>query len=86
LRPLFRDVETDIVKPYLVGPGGLLDDNAHAYGADALVLVRPDGHIGLVADAADTATVAEYLRCLSETSKAPGSAKARARSSARADD
>ena len=65
--PHFANVKTNIVKPYLVGPGGLLDDNghaAHAYGTDALILVRPDGHIGLVADAADTATVAEYLRCL----------------------
>jgi 2-polyprenyl-6-methoxyphenol hydroxylase-like FAD-dependent oxidoreductase len=56
-----------IVRPYLVGPGGLLDDEGHAaraYGTDALVLVRPDGYIGLVAGPAETGTVAEYLRSL----------------------
>ncbi|BCL16499.1 FAD-dependent oxidoreductase [Micromonospora sagamiensis] len=60
------DVETDIVRPYLVGPGGFLDDGpaARAYGTDALVLVRPDGHIGLVADPAEAGVVAAYLRSL----------------------
>ncbi len=61
------EAETDILKPYLVGPGGLLDDDghvAHAYGTDALVLVRPDGYVGLVADPTDPASVAEYLRAL----------------------
>ncbi len=61
------NVQTDIVKPYLVGPGGLFDDDghtAHAYGTDALILVRPDGHIGLVAHPTETETVAEYLRSL----------------------
>jgi 2-polyprenyl-6-methoxyphenol hydroxylase-like FAD-dependent oxidoreductase len=60
-------VETDIVKPYLVGPGGLLDDGRHAarvYGADALILVRPDGYIGLVAGPEETGAVAGYLRSL----------------------
>ncbi|MEO3924194.1 FAD-dependent oxidoreductase [Micromonosporaceae bacterium B7E4] len=64
---LFGEVETDIVTPHLVGPGGLRDDGGHAaraYGTEALVLVRPDGHIGLVADAADTGSVAGYLRSL----------------------
>jgi hypothetical protein len=64
---VFGDVETDIVKPYLVGPGGLLDDDGHAthaYGTDALILVRPDGHIGLVADPTETGRVAEYLHSL----------------------
>jgi 2-polyprenyl-6-methoxyphenol hydroxylase-like FAD-dependent oxidoreductase len=63
----FGDAGTAIVKPYLVGPGGLLDDDgyaARAYGTDALILVRPDGHIGLVADPAQTGEVAEYLRSL----------------------
>ena len=44
-----------IVRPYLVGPGGLADDGGHvarAYGTDALVLVRPDGYVGMVADPA----------------------------------
>jgi hypothetical protein len=61
------DIETDIVKPYLVGPGGHLDDDgqvAHAYGTDALILVRPDGHIGLVAHPTETGSVGEYLRSL----------------------
>ena len=61
------EAETHILKPYLVGPGGLLDDDghvAHAYGTDALILIRPDGYIGLVADPAETGSVGEYLRCL----------------------
>ena len=61
------DVGTGIVRPYRVGPGGLLDDEGHvarAYGTDALVLVRPDGYIGLVAGPAETGTVTEYLRSL----------------------
>jgi hypothetical protein len=61
------DAGTDIVRPCHVGPGGLLDDDGHAaraYGTDALVLVRPDGYIGLVADPAEPGTVAEYLRSL----------------------
>ncbi|XTZ16476.1 FAD-dependent oxidoreductase [Micromonospora echinospora] len=57
---------TDTVRPYLVGPGGFRDDGAvaDAYGTDALVLVRPDGHVGLVADPTEAEAVAEYLRCL----------------------
>jgi 2-polyprenyl-6-methoxyphenol hydroxylase-like FAD-dependent oxidoreductase len=54
---------SELVKPYLIGPGGLLDDGghvAHAYGEDALVLVRPDGHVGLVAGPDDARAVAEY--------------------------
>jgi 2-polyprenyl-6-methoxyphenol hydroxylase-like FAD-dependent oxidoreductase len=61
------DIRPDIVKSYRVGPGGLLDDEGHAaraYGTDALVLVRPDGYIGLVADPAEPGTVAGYLRSL----------------------
>lgn len=65
--PVLSDVETDIVKPHLVGPGGLLDDDghvAHVYGSDALILVRPDGHIGLVAHPTEVESVGEYLRSL----------------------
>ena len=61
------EAETDTLKPYLVGPGGLLDDDghvAHAYGTDALILIRPDGYIGLVADPAETGGVGAHLRCL----------------------
>jgi 2-polyprenyl-6-methoxyphenol hydroxylase-like FAD-dependent oxidoreductase len=63
------ELSTDIVKPYRAGPGGqgLLDDAGHvaaAYGTDALILVRPDGYIGLVADPAHPESVAEYLRSL----------------------
>jgi 2-polyprenyl-6-methoxyphenol hydroxylase-like FAD-dependent oxidoreductase len=67
LGPMLADVEPDIVKPYHVGPGGLVDDEghvAHAYGTEALMLVRPDGYVGLVANATDTDSVAEYLRSL----------------------
>ena len=56
---------SDIVEPRLIGPGGLVDDGGHvarAYGRDALVLVRPDGYIGLIADADDASAVADYLR------------------------
>jgi hypothetical protein len=58
---------SDIVKPCLIGPGGLVDDTGHvarAYGQDALILVRPDGSIELIADADDTPAVTGYLRCL----------------------
>jgi hypothetical protein len=64
---VFGDVETDMVKPCLVGARGLLDGDGHAaraYGTDALILVRPDGYIGLIADPAETGTVTEYLRSL----------------------
>ncbi len=56
-----------LVKTYLIGAGGLIDDAgdvARAYGADALVLVRPDGYIGLIADAGDAPAVTGYLRSL----------------------
>jgi len=65
--PVLGDTGTGIVRPYLVGPGGLLDDGghvAHAYGTDALILVRPDGYIGLVAHPAQTGSAGEYLRSL----------------------
>jgi 2-polyprenyl-6-methoxyphenol hydroxylase-like FAD-dependent oxidoreductase len=60
-------VKTGIVKPGLIGPGGLVDDAghvAHAYGQDALILIRPDGYIGLIAEADDAVAVAGYLRSL----------------------
>jgi len=60
-------LRTDIVRPCPIGPGGLIDDAgqvAHAYGQDALILVRPDGYIGLIADPDDTRAVADYLRSL----------------------
>jgi len=62
-----NDLKSDIVKPYLIGPGGLIDDAghaAHAYGQDALILIRPDGYIGLIADADNAPAVAGYLRSL----------------------
>ena len=61
------DLTSDIVKPYLIGPGGLIDDSGHVargYGQDALILVRPDGYIGLIADAGNALAVAGYLRSL----------------------
>jgi len=62
-----NDLKSDIVKPCLIGPGGLIDaagHAAHAYGQDALILIRPDGYIGLIADADDALAVAGYLRSL----------------------
>jgi hypothetical protein len=58
---------SDIVRPCLIGPGGLVDDSGHvacAYGEDILVLVRPDGYLGLIADADDAPAVAGYLGSL----------------------
>jgi hypothetical protein len=65
--PALRAAGSALVKPYLIAPGGLLDDEGHtarAYGPDALVLVRPDGYIGLIAGPADAEAVAGYLRSL----------------------
>ena len=60
-------IKSDNVRPYLIGPGGLSDDAGHvarAYGGEALILVRPDGYLGLIADADDAAAVNDYLRSL----------------------
>jgi 2-polyprenyl-6-methoxyphenol hydroxylase-like FAD-dependent oxidoreductase len=62
------ELTSDIVQPCMIGPGGgLVDDAGHvadAYGQDALILVRPDGYIGLIADAGNAAAVGDYLRSL----------------------
>jgi threonine dehydrogenase-like Zn-dependent dehydrogenase len=61
------DPEADHVKPYLIGASGLVDDGGHAsraYGEDVLVLVRPDGYVGLLAGADDTQTLSDYLHSL----------------------
>jgi 2-polyprenyl-6-methoxyphenol hydroxylase-like FAD-dependent oxidoreductase len=61
------ELKAENVKPYLIGSGGLNDDDghvAHAYGQNALIVVRPDGYIGLIADADDAVAVAVYLRSL----------------------
>jgi 2-polyprenyl-6-methoxyphenol hydroxylase-like FAD-dependent oxidoreductase len=58
---------SDIVQPYLIGPGGLIDDAGHvtrAYGQDALILIRPDGYIALIANADDAPAVVGYLHSL----------------------
>jgi hypothetical protein len=58
-------IETDLVTPRLIGGDGLVDDHgdvARVYGHDVLVLVRPDGYVGLVADAGDAQAVPDYLR------------------------
>ncbi|HEX7163958.1 MAG TPA: FAD-dependent oxidoreductase [Trebonia sp.] len=62
-------VRPDTVKLYRIGQAGqgLHDDAGHvaaAYGTDALILVRPDGYIGLIADPAQPESVLEYLRSL----------------------
>jgi 2-polyprenyl-6-methoxyphenol hydroxylase-like FAD-dependent oxidoreductase len=59
--------ETDIVRPYLIGLGGLVDDGGHAaraYGPDVLALIRPDGYVGLIADGDNASAVAGYLYSL----------------------
>ena len=56
----------DGVRPYLTGPGGVVDEHgdlSDAYG-DALTLVRPDGYVGLVAEPHDFPAVHDYLRAL----------------------
>jgi hypothetical protein len=60
-------LKSEILKPYLIGPGGLTDhagDAAHVYGRDALILIRPDGYVGLTAGPEDASAVADYLRSL----------------------
>jgi 2-polyprenyl-6-methoxyphenol hydroxylase-like FAD-dependent oxidoreductase len=67
----------DAVRAYGVdagGPADLTDDAGHARtaygiepGTDALVLVRPDNHVGLIAPAADSRAVGAYLDHLSGT-------------------
>ncbi len=39
---------------------------AAAYGATdrTLVLIRPDGHVGLISDAGDAGAVADYLAAI----------------------
>jgi 2-polyprenyl-6-methoxyphenol hydroxylase-like FAD-dependent oxidoreductase len=59
--------EFDFVQTHRIGPGGLRDDDGHvaaAYGKDALIVVRPDGYVGLVAGPAEIEHVREYLRSL----------------------
>jgi hypothetical protein len=61
------DAATDMVKPFLIGPGGLRDDDGHAaraYGEDVLALVRPDGYVTLVAGADDARMISDYLHSL----------------------
>ncbi|MFI9102565.1 FAD-dependent monooxygenase [Streptomyces fildesensis] len=65
------DRHGDSVWTYAIGagPGGLDDFAGHAareYGVtgDALVLVRPDGHIALTAPAGDAGAVHDYLGAL----------------------
>ena len=51
------------------GPGEVADPEGHlarAYGATArtLVLIRPDGYVGVVSDAGDVSAVSDYLAAL----------------------
>ncbi|MEU4625676.1 hypothetical protein AB0G04_37600 [Actinoplanes sp. NPDC023801] len=65
--PSLDGVDPAIVGSWEVGPGGLHDHGghaAHAYGADTLVLVRPDGYVGLIAEPGDGCSVRDYLRAL----------------------
>ncbi|MEU1122932.1 FAD-dependent oxidoreductase [Streptomyces sp. NPDC005899] len=57
------------------GPAGLHDDAGHArsaYGVeeDAVVVIRPDNHVGLIATAGDTAAVLGYLDALDRAPRA----------------
>ena len=57
----------DTVRVCRIGPGGLVDTGGHARGAygitgDALVLVRPDNHIALIAS--DPSEITAYLDAL----------------------
>jgi hypothetical protein len=40
------------------------DIPAESGGQDSLILIRPDGYIGLIADADNALAVADYLRSL----------------------
>lgn len=65
--PALEGTGTSLVRPVPVGPDGFTDDGGHvarAYGDGVLVLVRPDGYIGLVAAPEQAASVSEYLRSL----------------------
>jgi FAD binding domain len=51
------------------GPGDIADTGGHlakAYGANGrtLVLIRPDGYIGLISDTGDTSAVSDYLTAI----------------------
>lgn len=55
-----------------LGPGDIVDSGGHltrAYGASerSLVLIRPDGYIGLISDAGDAAAVSSYFDALGLT-------------------
>jgi 2-polyprenyl-6-methoxyphenol hydroxylase-like FAD-dependent oxidoreductase len=54
-------LKADVLKTYLIGHAG---NAAPAYGENVLVLVRPDGYIGLIADAQDASAVTDYLSTL----------------------
>jgi hypothetical protein len=74
------NIESDLVSSYRVVGGGLgapgnrgapdnlTDHDGHVAGAygtdDALILVRPDGYIGLIAHPTQLDSVREYLRAL----------------------
>ena len=50
-------------------PGDIIDTEGHlaaAYDASdrTLVLIRPDGHIGLISDAGDVRAVTDYLAAI----------------------
>jgi 2-polyprenyl-6-methoxyphenol hydroxylase-like FAD-dependent oxidoreductase len=60
-----HDIEAERVRPQLIGEGGLVDEHgdvARAYGEDVVVLVRPDGYVGLLAAADDADAISDYLR------------------------
>ncbi|WP_410673254.1 FAD-dependent oxidoreductase [Amycolatopsis sp. cmx-4-68] len=64
------DFRTVRVAGRLTGPDDVVDPEgrlAEAYGADdgTLVVIRPDGHVGLISDAGDFSAVSDYLAAVS---------------------
>ncbi|PRY36880.1 FAD-dependent oxidoreductase [Umezawaea tangerina] len=62
-------VRTLHVVDHPTGPDDVVDTGKHlaaAYGATdrTLVLIRPDGHVGLISDAGDAGAVADYLAAI----------------------
>lgn len=78
------DLTTLRVVPDPREPGEVADTNGHlaeAYAATSatLVLVRPDGHVGLISDAGDVAAVTDYLTAVGSRALTPASAPPSAR-------
>jgi 2-polyprenyl-6-methoxyphenol hydroxylase-like FAD-dependent oxidoreductase len=60
LGTVVRVVRDGVSADGVVDPGDVLG-RAYGWGADGMVLIRPDGYLGLVADSADAAVLRTYL-------------------------